>query len=241
MEDITANHPSTRRTGNISQNDEESVRDPGSVLVCSIATQDPCIPNSNIKGVIVLVMGLLLSPVFCAFVAEGQSAAVKVTENSGLPQAVVLRVRGKCDYSEDGLTFATLKPYRVLSQGAIVRTGEGARADLFFRRMGTTVRLQSGTEVKLERMNRSMKDGAPVMETLIDLRSGRIFTVVRALIPGSTLEIRNAAGRSVVDGGEGMGRYIITADGTHVAEKNSAVPIKVVRETGVTLMIPPKR
>jgi len=58
------------------------------------------------------------------------------------------------------------------------------------------------------------------------------------LVPGSTLEIRNAAGRSVVEGGGGKGRYIITADGTHVTEKGSSVPLKVIRETGVTVIAP---
>ncbi|MBI5386960.1 MAG: hypothetical protein HZA90_19990 [Verrucomicrobia bacterium] len=157
-------------------------------------------------------------------------------ETSDLPQAVVLSVNGKCNYSEDGKMFAPLKAKQVLKQGAVVRTGEGARTDLFFRRIGTTVRLQSGTEVKLEKMDRHLKDGKPVMETLLDLRTGRIFTVVRALVPGSTFAIRNAAGRSVVEGGGGKGRYIITADGTHVAEKGSVVPLKVIGETGITVI-----
>jgi hypothetical protein len=159
-------------------------------------------------------------------------------EDSSTPQAMVLSVQGKCDYSEDGTTFTPLKAGHILKQGAVVRTGEGAQADLFFRRIGTSVRLQSGTDVKLEKMERHMKEGIPVMDTLLDLRAGRIFTVVRSLVPGSTFEIRNAAGRSVVEGGGGKGRYIITADGTHVTEKNSVVPLKVMGETGVTVISP---
>ena len=163
---------------------------------------------------------------------------VKIFESSDGPQALVISVYGKCDYSEDGTTFIKLKAGHVFKQGAVVRTGEGARADLFFRRIGTTVRLQADTEVKLEKMARHLKDGRPVMETLLDLRAGRIFTVVRALVPGSTFEIRNAAGRSVVEGGGGKGRYIITADGTHVTDKDSVVPLKVIGETGVTVITP---
>lgn len=164
--------------------------------------------------------------------------SVKIFENTTTPQALVLSVHGMCEFSDDGKTFSPLKAGHVFNQGAVVRTGEDARTDLFFRRIGTTVRLQSGTEVKLEKMERHMKDGMPVMETLLDLRSGRIFTVVRSLVPGSTLEIRNAAGRSVVEGGGGKGRYIITADGTHVTDKNSVVPLKVIGETGVTVIAP---
>jgi outer membrane protein OmpA-like peptidoglycan-associated protein len=41
-----------------------------------------------------------------------------------------------------------------------------------------------------------------------------------------------------VEGGGGKGRYIVTADGTHVTDKNSAVPLKVFGETGVTVITP---
>lgn len=168
----------------------------------------------------------------------GGDPSVKLYETSDFPQAIVLSVHGACDFSEDGRTFTPLKSGHVFQQGAVVRTGPEARTDLFFRRIGTTVRLQPGTEVKLEKMARHLKDGVPVMETLLDLRAGRIFTVVRSLVPGSTFEIRNAAGRSVVEGGGGKGRYIITADGTHVTDKNSVVPLKVIGETGVTIITP---
>jgi hypothetical protein len=167
-----------------------------------------------------------------------QVTTIKIAESSDEPQAIVLSVLGPCNYSEDGKAFSGLKVGQVVEQGAVIRTGVEARTDLFFRRIGTTVRFQPGTEVKLEKMARHMKDGAPVMETLLDLRTGRIFTVVRSLVSGSTLEIRNAAGRSVVEGGGGKGRYIITADGTQVADKDSVVPLKVFGETGITVITP---
>jgi hypothetical protein len=151
------------------------------------------------------------------------------------PNAVTLSVRGKCDYSEDGVTFVKLERGHIFVQGAIVRTGENARTDLFFRRTGTAVRLQAGTEIKLERMAVTMKDGPPVVHTLLDLRTGRIFTVVHSVVAGSTLEIRNAAGRSVVEG-SGVGRYIITADGTHVSALGSVIPLQVMGEKGITII-----
>ena len=64
---------------------------------------------------------------------------------------------------------------------------------------------------------------------------GTIFTVVRSEIAGSTLEIKNAAGRSVVEG-SGIGRYIITADGTHVSAEGSVIPLKVIGENGITII-----
>lgn len=165
--------------------------------------------------------------------------SVKVTETSDVPKAVVIAVQGKCEYSDDGSLFTALKPDQVLNQGAVVRTGEDARADLFFRRVGTTVRLQPNSDVKLEKMTHSMKAGVSETHTLLDLRKGRIFTVVRSSVPGTTLEIRNAAGRSVVEGA-GSGRYIITADGTQIADKKSGIPLKVIGDTGITVIPPGK-
>jgi hypothetical protein len=124
---------------------------------------------------------------------------------------------------------------QILEEGAIVRAGDGARADFFFRRMGTTVRLQAGSELRIEKMTLTIKDGLPIVNTLLDLRKGRIFTVVRSSVAGSTLEIKNAAGRSVVEG-SGIGRYIITADGTHVTAKGSVIPLKVIGENGITII-----
>jgi hypothetical protein len=189
------------------------------------------------NGLFCIAVAALL---FLAMKSFGQESVVtvKVNHDSDAPQAVVLSVNGNCTFSEDGINFADLKSGHVFKQGAVVRTGEKSRTDLFFRRIGTTVRLQADTDVKLEKMVRHLKDGMPVMETLLDLRTGRIFTVVRSLVPGSTLEIRNAAGRSVVEGGGGKGRYIITADGTHVTDKDSVVPLKLIGETGITVITP---
>jgi hypothetical protein len=156
-------------------------------------------------------------------------------DNDTQPNAITTSVVGKCEYSDDGVTFTSLAKGRAFEQGATVRAGDNARADLFFRRTGTTVRLQAGTEIKLEKMTVTMKDGLPVVNTLLDLRRGRIFTVVRSTVAGSTLEIRNAAGRSMVEG-SGIGRYIITADGTHVAAQGSAIPLKLIRENGITVI-----
>lgn len=194
--------------------------------------------------------------------AAKPAVSIVTSEDENLPNAVVLSLHGQCEYSEDGTHFTELTAQHVFTtfgrvlpgasipkeaksqfsfhQGAIVRTGENARVDIFFRRIGTTVRLQQSTEIKLEKMSRSTKNGLPVLETLLDLRQGRIFTVARSLVEGSILEIRNAAGRAVVECGPAgsMGRYIITADGTQVADQSSVLPLKVVCEKGITVVLP---
>jgi CheY-like chemotaxis protein len=178
---------------------------------------------------------VLCATVFMVILLLCLSPAAQAQDSNDRPTAMTLSVRGKCDYSGDGVTFTNFDQTHVFEQGAIIRTGKGARVDIFFRRTGTTVRLQPDTEIKLEKMTLTMKDALPVVYTLLDLRAGRIFTVVRSKVAGNTMEIRNAAGRSVVEG-SGIGRYIITADGTHVAAIGSIIPIKLIGENGVTII-----
>jgi len=149
--------------------------------------------------------------------------------------AKTLSVRGECDYSADGVTFNKLERTPIFEQGTVIRTGVDAQTDLFFRRTGATVRLQAGTEIKLEKMTVTVKDGLPIVRTLLDLRKGRICAVVRSKFAGSTLEIRNEAGRSLVEG-SGVGRYIITADGTHVSAEGSVIPLKVISKNGIAVV-----
>ncbi|MGA2555488.1 MAG: hypothetical protein ABSG04_04365, partial [Verrucomicrobiota bacterium] len=156
-------------------------------------------------------------------------------DNDTQPSAMTTSVVGMCEYSVDGVTFSKLEKAHLFEQGAVVRAGPDARADIFFRRTGTTVRLQAGTELRIEKMTLTLNDGLPLVHTLLDLRTGRIFTVVRSAVAGSTLEIRNAAGRAVVEG-SGIGRYIIAADGTHVVATGSVVPLKVIGENGITVV-----
>jgi hypothetical protein len=190
--------------------------------------------NNTLKNRTFILGSLWLLAV--GFVTHAQTTVIEKDENADTPQAVVIAVKDQCEFSEDGTTFKKLKVNQVLFQGAVVRTGGSARADLFFRRIGTSVRVQPDSVVRFESMTHSTKDDVRQMNTLLELKKGRIFTVVRSLIAGSTFEIRNAAGRAVVEGGSG--RYIITADGTQIADKASAVPLKVIGDTGITMVAP---
>jgi CheY-like chemotaxis protein len=195
----------------------------------------------TVRKVLCATLTMAVLPLCVPATTQGQE--VKQTTGLQLPPAdaverltaMTLSARGPCEYSEKGAAFTKLKHTDILQQGDIVRTGENAHADLFFRRTGVTIRVQAGTEMKIEKMTATIKDGLPIVDTLLDLRSGRIFTVVRSTVGGSVLEIRNAAGRSVVQG-SGVGRYIITADGTHVSAEGSVIPLKVIGENGITII-----
>jgi hypothetical protein len=173
---------------------------------------------------------------FLGLSAAAQAQGVKpAAASDARPRPVTLSVIGKCDYAADGVTFAKLERGQSLAPGAVVRTGEEARIDLFFRRAGATVRLPAGSEIEIEKMALTVKDGHLVAHNSLDLRAGRILLVVRAARAGSAMEIKNAAGRSVVEG-SGLGKYIITADGTHVSAQGSVIPLKLISENGINII-----
>jgi hypothetical protein len=148
----------------------------------------------------------------------------------------LLLTEGQCVYSENGVKFRTLRPRDVLFEGAIIRTGPGSWSDFFIRRGGTTVRVAPESEVKVARLSEESQNGVPVMDTLLELRHGRVFTVVRALVPGSTLEITDAAGHSVIEGG-GLGSYMITAP-ANSTDKLLLTRLRVVNQIGTSVIAP---
>jgi len=159
------------------------------------------------------------------------------TKTSLRRQVVVLLTDGQCLYAEDGAKFHALQVHDVLFEGAVIQTGKGSWSDLFIRRTGTTVRLAPESQMRIARLSEASENGVPVLDTLLELRKGRIFTVVRALAPGSTLEISDAAGHSVIEGG-GLGCYMITAPGPDAADKLELTPLRVIGRKGTSVVAP---
>jgi hypothetical protein len=181
--------------------------------------------------------------------AENQEAATMESVPGKLPattpdtttfarrQVVVLLTGGQCLYSPDGTKFHALQVHDVLFEGAVIRTGKGSWGDLFIRRTGTTVRLAPESQIKIVKLSEAGENGVPMLDTLLELDHGRIFTVVRALAPGSTLEISDAAGHSVIEGG-GLGCYMITAPGPEAADKLLLTPLRIVGQKGTSVVAP---
>ncbi len=184
-------------------------------------------------------------------------ARVSSPTGSAESQAVVLDVSGVCEYSEDGTTFSPLKTFKQgdtvsgggaedgsvkrlwegsFKEGTVIRTGKDARVDIFLKRMATTVRLQPDSELKIEKLAHA--GSTPVLKVSLSLARGNVVVAVRSLVAGSTLEVRSGGGLAVIGGGGTKGQYIIAADGTQVVDKDSDVPLKYVRESGITV-IPP--
>jgi hypothetical protein len=159
------------------------------------------------------------------------------TDRSSRRNADVLLTHGQCLYSEDGTNFHALEVHRVIRQGAIIKTGKTSWCDLFIRRAGITVRLAPESQIRIAKLSLAIQNGVPVTDTLLELPYGRLFTVVRALVPGSTLEISDVAGRSVIEGG-GLGSYMITAPRPDFGDKLSVTPLRVISQNGTSIIAP---
>ena len=149
----------------------------------------------------------------------------------------VLLTHGECLISDDGTNFQPMQIHQVLHQGAVIRTGKRSWCDLFVRRAGITVRMAPESQMKIAKLSLAHENGVAVIDTSLELSSGRIFTVVRALIPSSTVEISDATGRSVIEGG-GLGSYMITAPRPDSTDKLSVLPLRVVSQKGTSVIAP---
>jgi hypothetical protein len=189
--------------------------------------------------VLALLICLGAMPVFRSVLAQPVPARAEVRffKDSALPQAVVLSLDGKSTFSLDGKEFKRMKVGDVLNQGALIRTEQNARVDLFFRRMAIAVRVTSDTELGLEKMTRSWNGDVLEVQTILDLRKGGIFCFVRGLVANSKFEVKHKIGRAVVEG-EGPGGFEIRADGAALTGRAYFVPLKVISEHGTAVVAP---
>ncbi|HEX3988450.1 MAG TPA: hypothetical protein VHZ30_03400 [Verrucomicrobiae bacterium] len=149
----------------------------------------------------------------------------------------ILLAHGQCLYSENGGSFQPLVLRQNVHQGAVIKTGKASWCDLIIRRAGTTIRVAPESAIKIAKLSLGTQNGLPVVDTTLELTYGRIFSIVRALVPGSTLEIGDGAGHSVIEGG-GLGSYMITAPKPDFGEKLSVVPLRVFTQNGSSVLAP---
>lgn len=135
--------------------------------------------------------------------------------------AIVLDVKGPTKYSVDGKKFRNLKKNTELPKRAIVKTGSTGQTELFVKRMGATLRVEPGSEISLERLQLAGKDEHQALNTKVTVRKGKAVTVVHANVAGSSLDIRNAGGKSISDPVHGS-RYVVSADSIENAGPDTA-------------------
>jgi hypothetical protein len=122
-------------------------------------------------------------------------------------KAVVRSIRGKAQYLESGGQWLELKVGQVLKAGSTVRTASDSHADLFMDENGPVVRLVENTTLGLDKLNYTTTGVDTIIETQLDLKSGRIIGIVRKMADQSKYEIKTPNGVAGIRGTE----YDITA------------------------------
>jgi len=114
----------------------------------------------------------------CVVVGAWVVSAVQAAEAG---KAVVRSIRGKAQYLDSGGQWLELKVGQVLKPGSTVRTASDSHADLFMDENGPVVRLAENTTLGLDKLNYTATGVDTIIETQLDLKSGRILGIVRKM------------------------------------------------------------
>ena len=139
-----------------------------------------------------------------------QKKSARIQDKNPPVSAIALEVQGSCKFSLDGKKFHDLKANTELPRKAVVKTGSSGHVELFIKRMGATMRLEPNSEISLERFQHVGKDEHIDLNTKVHVVKGKTITVVHANVPGSSLDLKNAGGKSLTDPVLGS-RYVVTA------------------------------
>ena len=127
--------------------------------------------------------------------------AVSYAQAAEVGKAVVRSVRGHAQYAEGG-QWLELKPGHVLKPGSSIRTANESQVDLFLDQNGPMVRLVENTTLGIDKLNFEATGIDTVIETQLDLKSGRILGIVKKMAHNSKYEIKTPNGVAGVRGTE---------------------------------------
>jgi hypothetical protein len=137
---------------------------------------------------------------------------MSVSTQAAANKAIVRAVRdGEAQFSKDkGRTWSIAKVGTVLAADYIVKTDANATADLFLGDNGPVVRVTKGTELGIDRLDVENTGIEKVIDTRLDLKSGRILGNVKKMAAASKYEVKTPVGVAGIRGTE----YSISANGT---------------------------
>ena len=147
-------------------------------------------------------------------------------------RAVVRAVRGTADYSFGEGEWKSLRVGNRLREGAIVRTGPESQVDLFMRNNGPVVRVTENSQLGLDKLFFERNGVETVIDTQLDLRSGRILGKVKKMASASEYDVKTPVGVAAIRGTE----YDISANGK-VAVVSGSVVIRTTVGQPVTQVI----
>jgi FecR protein len=185
-------------------------------------------PGANFmkkNGCFSIVMACVVAVVGACVVSSVQAAEAG--------KAVVRTIRGQAQYQESGGQWLPLKVGQVLKAGSTVRTANDSHADLFMDQNGPVVRLVENTTLGLDKLNYTVTGVDTIIETQLDLKSGRIIGIVRKMADQSKYEIKTPNGVAGIRGTE----YDITATSVLRVVSGSMVMVYVKSDGSVITQV----
>jgi len=147
-------------------------------------------------------------------------------------KAVVRTIRGSAQYAEGG-NWLPLSVGQVLKPGSTIRTANESQVDLYMDQNGPVVRLAENTTLGVDRLNFEATGVDTVIETQLDLKSGRILGIVKKMAATSKYEIKTPNGVAGIRGTE----YDITATSVVRVVSGSLVVVYVKSDGTVVTQV----
>jgi hypothetical protein len=129
----------------------------------------------------VAVLGLALAVVSLVAAAQAQTK-----EGSAKVQAL----RGSAQYSEQGGPWQPLAVGKVLKAGTVIKTAANSELDLNIKHNESVVRVTEETTLGLESLLSEETGADTVIETKMNLSSGRILGIVKKVSAASKYEVK---------------------------------------------------
>ena len=144
----------------------------------------------------------LFSMVMACVVALVGAFVVSSAQAGEAGKAAVRSIRGSAQYAAEGGLWLPLKVGQVLKPGSTVRTANDSQVDLFMDQNGPIVRLVENTTLGIDKLNFEATGIDTIIETQLDLKSGRILGIVTKMAADSKYEIKTPNGVAGVRGTE---------------------------------------
>ncbi len=141
------------------------------------------------------------SMVVACVVALVGASVVSSVQAAEAGKAVVRSIRGSAQYAEGG-QWLPLKVGQLLKPGSSIRTANESQVDLFMDQNGPVVRLVENTTLGIDKLNYEVTGIDTVIETQLDLKSGRVLGIVKKLAHNSKYEIKTPNGVAGIRGTE---------------------------------------
>ena len=172
--------------------------------------------------------------------------AISISLQAKDGKAVVRAVRGTAKYSAGGGVWVPLKVGTTLQPGSSIQTGPESTVDLFLGQNGPVVRVTPETTIGFDKLAYTDTGADTVIDTQLNLKSGRILGNVKKLAAASRYEIKTPNGVAGIRGTDfdvtvtplGGGKYdivVTSVSGTIVgAVVLDGTPYTAVINTGET-------